>query len=98
MKGPVSMRRADEAAGGMLYLTTGRLIFESHRPDGQDLCIAIALEDIETMQAGWSKLFNLIPIAPNAMAIETAQGDAYRFIMFGRRQWIASIKLAKDRL
>lgn len=98
MKGPASMGSRDEKSGGMLYLTNRRLIFESHRPDGQNQCIVIALEDIDTVAAGWSKLFKLIPIAPNAMSINTAQGNSYHLLLFGRHQWAASIEHAKVQL
>ena len=98
MKGPASMGSRDEKSGGMLYLTNRRLIFESRRPGGQDLCIVIALEDIGNVTAGWSKWLNLIPLAPNAMSIETTQGRTHHLLLFGRHQWVASIKHAKSRL
>ena len=92
------MGSRDEKIGGMLYLTNRRLIFESHRPDGRNQCTAIPLEDIAVVAAGWSKLFKLIPIAPNAMAIETVQGNAYHLLLFGRHQWAASIEHARTLL
>ena len=98
MKGPVSMGGRNQKSGGMLYLTNRRLIFESHRPDGQDECIAIALESIDAIKAGLSKIFNLIPIAPNAMSIKTAQGRDYHLLLFGRHQWVASIEHAQRQL
>jgi hypothetical protein len=98
MRGPASMGSRDEKSGGMLYLTNRRLIFESHRPDGQDLCIVIALEDIGTVTAGWSKWLNLIPLAPNAMSLETTRGKTYHLLLFGRHQWVTSIENAKNRL
>lgn len=88
----VSLQRGIEAVGGQLFLTTRRLIFEAHRFNVQTGRTVIPLRDVEGAWKTWTKLFGLIPVFPNSLAVATAQGKTYRFIMFGRAAWIRLIR------
>ena len=93
-----SLKRGIEAVGGQLFLTTRRLIFEAHRLNVQTGRTVIPLRDVEDVWKTWTKLLWLIPILPNALAVATAQGKTYRFIMFGRDAWVRLIRETKQDL
>jgi hypothetical protein len=88
----VSLQRGIEAVGGQLFLTTRRLIFEAHRFNVQTGRTVIPLCAVEGVWKTWTKLFGLIPILPNSLAVATAQGKTYRFIVFERAAWIRLIR------
>src|SRR5262245_14419295 len=94
----VSLQRGIEAVGGQLFLTTRRLIFEAHRFNVQTGRTVIPLRDVEGVWKTWTKLFGVIPILPNSLAVGTARGTVYRFIMFERDVWIRLIRETKQDL
>ena len=93
-----SLQRGLEAVGGQLFLTTRRLIFEAHRFNVQTGRTVIPLRDVEGAWKCWTKLFGLIPILPNSLAVATVRGKTYRFVMFDRDAWIRLIRETKQDL
>lgn len=87
----VSLQRGIEAVGGQLFLTSRRLIFEAHRFNVQTGRTVIRLADIEAVWKTWTRLFSLIPLVPNALAVATPD-KTHRFIMFGRDEWVRLIR------
>lgn len=94
----VSLQRGIEAVGGTLFLTTRRLIFEAHRFNVQTGRTVIPLRAVEGVWKTWTKLFGVIPILPNSLAVATERGTVYRFIMFERDTWIRLIRETKQDL
>jgi hypothetical protein len=90
-QGGASLQRGIEAVGGQLFLTTRRLIFEAHRFNIQTGRAVIRLADVEDLWKTWTRLFGLIPLVPNALAVATP-GKTYRFILFGRDEWLRLIR------
>lgn len=93
-----NLQRGIETVGGHLYLTTRRLVFESHRHNVKTGRTVVRLRDVEDVWKCWTKLFGLLPIFPNSLAVATAGGKTYRFVLFGRDKWIVAIREAKQDL
>ena len=56
----------------------------------------IKTANLETMLC-WTKFLNLIPLAPNSIAICTSEGKQYRFVLFGRKDWKLAIDALSER-
>src|SRR5437764_1462349 len=93
-----NLQRGIETVAGHLFLTTRRLIFEAHRFNVQTGRTVVPLRDVESVSKCWTKLFGLIPIFPNSLAVATAKGKTYRFATFGRDAWIRLIRETKQDL
>ena len=93
-----NLQRGIETVGGRLFLTSRRLIFETHALNVKAGRTVVSLRDVEDVWKCWTKLFGLIPIFPNSLAVSTAAGKTYRFVMFGRDKWVRAIRAAKQDL
>jgi hypothetical protein len=93
-----NLQRGIETVGGHLFLTTRRLIFEAHRFNVKTGRTVILLRDVESVWKCWTKLFGLMPVFPNSLAVASANGKTYRFVMFGRDAWIRLIRETKQDL
>lgn len=89
--GPANLQRGIETVGGWLYLTTRRLVFESHAFNVQTGATVISLASVTGARKCWTRFLNLIPVFPNSVAISTQDGKEYRFVTFGRQAWIDAI-------
>lgn len=87
-----NLQRGIEAVGGRLYLTSERLIFESHRFNVQTGATVIRLNEIEGVWKCWTRLFGLIPLVPNSLAVATERGKIYRFVISDRDAWMRIIR------
>lgn len=95
--GMASIQRGIETVGGNLYLTTQRLIFESHALNIQTGKTIIPLGDVKDVQTCWTKFLGLIPVFPNGLAVSTKTGETFRFVLFSRTEWMRAILKAKRR-
>jgi hypothetical protein len=95
--GMASIQRGIETVGGNLYLTTHRLVFESHALNIQTGNTIVPLGDIEDVQTCWTKFLGLFPIFPNGLLVSTEKGKSFRFVLFGRTEWMNAILRAKRR-
>ena len=95
-EGGANLQRGIEAVGGTLTLTDQRLIFEPHDVNVQKQPLAINLADVVHVRKCWTKLFNLIPLVPNSIAVETTDGQEHRFVLFGRQKWINAIEQQRE--
>jgi hypothetical protein len=93
-----SLQRGIETVGGRLFLTSRRLIFEEHGLNVRTGRTVIALRDVEDVWKCWTRLFGLVPVFPNGLAVSTAKGKTYRFVLFGRAAWIQLIRETKEDL
>ena len=89
--GAANLQRGIETVGGRLYLTSQRVLFESHSFNVQTGATAIPLTSITDVRKSWTKFLNLVPLFPNSVAISTTDGNEYRFATFGRQLWIDAI-------
>jgi hypothetical protein len=94
-EGVASLQRGIETVGGRLFLTNQRLIFESHAFNIQTGATIIPLGEISETMPCWTRYFNLIPIAPNSLAVSTSEGKQHRFVLFGRNEWKLAIDTQK---
>ena len=88
-EGLANMQRGLEAAGGKLFLTNQRLIFEAHFFNFQRGVSEIPLSDIQSVEKRWAKF--IIPLFPNALAVCTGVGKEYKFILQRRETWANAI-------
>lgn len=95
--GPANLQRGWESVGGRLFLTSHRLVFEPHGVNAQKHRFVVRLTDIDSVQKCWTKLFGVIPIAPNSLALEVRDGTTYKFVLVGRGAWADAILDAIDR-
>lgn len=77
-------------ANGRLYLTDRRLVFEGR--DGGE--IDVPFEWVAAVAPDWSRAFG-VRLFPNAVAVTTTDGRTVRFVVFGRRGWLAAIDRAR---
>jgi hypothetical protein len=70
-EGAANYLKRYEGVGGKLYLTTERLIFESHAFNIHTGVTIILLRDVIRIEPSWTKLLNLIPVMPNSMKVFT---------------------------
>ena len=91
-EGVSNLSRGIEAVGGHLYLTNRRLVFEPHAINIQKGIEIIAIPDIQSSVPCWTKLANLVPIAPNSIEVATKAGRKFRFTVYGRKAWATSIE------
>lgn len=91
--GAANLQRGGETVGGHLYLTTERLVFESHRFNIQTGATEVVLADVREVTLGWTKFLGLIPLLPNAMVVHT-DDQQFRLTVFGRRGWLEAIQKA----
>lgn len=94
-KSGANLQNGIETVGGHLYLTNHRLVFESHAFNVQHGVTKIKLSNIKDMQKCWTKFLGFIPVMPNSLAVYTTQGKEFRFVLFGRDEWIAAINKQK---
>lgn len=92
--GGANLQRGLETVGGHLHLTSQRLVFESHKVNVQRGSTEIPLTEIGETQPVWTKFLNLIPLAPNSLAVVTRSGEEHRFVLSGRGKWQAAIDQA----
>jgi len=90
--GIANHQRGAESVGGKLYLTTQRLVFESHDFNIQTGSTVIDLRDVARVEPAWTKFLNLIPLMPNSIKVITKAGQEHSFVVFGRDKWIRTIE------
>jgi len=95
-EGLANMQRGMETVGGKLYLTTQRLIFESHKFNIQTGNTEFLLQDISNTTPCWTKFLNLIPLAPNSLSVSVSDNE-HRFVLFGRKNWKVAIDNQRSR-
>ncbi len=94
-EGKANLQRGIETVGGHLYLTAQRLIFESHKFNVQQGTTIIDLGNINEVTKCWTKFLNLIPLYPNSIKVETRDNKQYKFVCFGRKDWISATEGSK---
>lgn len=85
--GAANMQRGIEAVGGKLTLTDQQLTFESHRLNVQTGTSVIPLSEVVAVEPVWTKVFNLVPITPNSLAVTTRDGAEHSFVLNSRKTW-----------
>ncbi len=94
-EGAANLQKGAETVGGKLYLTNQRLVFEAHKLNFQGGQTEIELKQVQTVTPCWTKLFNVLPVAPNSLAVAGGNGLDYRFVLNGRKKWAQAIESAK---
>jgi len=80
----------------MLYLTTARLIFESHALNIQTGVTIVSISEINRLRKDWTKFLSVIPIFPNMLAVTSSSGHEDKFILFRRTPWINEINKLRE--
>ena len=94
-EGMANLQRGWETVGGKLYLTSERLIFESHRFNIQTGTTSISLKDVVSVRKCWTRLFGSLPLFPNSLAVETKNGKSAQIVLWGRTAWINAIESSR---
>ena len=94
--GAANLQKGIETVGVKLYLTNQRLVFESHNFNVQSGVTKLDLSNIQSSEKCWTKFLGFLPLFPNSLAVYTKQGQEYRFVLFGRDAWAATIKSTKS--
>lgn len=95
-EGSANLQKNIETVGGKLYLTNQRLVFEAHALNIQSGAIEVELANIQSSEKCWTKLFGILPLFPNSLAVYTKEGKEFRFALFGRGAWAAAIDAKKN--
>lgn len=77
--------------GGRLYLTDRRLSFHSHAFNVQTGVTDIPLSQVRGTHPCWTKFLGMIPLFPTSLAVSTADGGQYHFVVHDRDAWAAVI-------
>ena len=97
-EGAANLQLGVETVGGRLSLTSERLVFKSHVFNIHAGATIIPLAQISRTTPCWTKLLNLIPIAPRSLAVSTKAGKEYRFMLLRRHDWKHAIDAQKERV
>ena len=89
--------RGIESVGGRLFLTSERLIFESHAFNIQTGNTVIPLLEINLLEKDWSKLL-FIPIFPNIINVYSRNNIKNAFVVWGRTKWLYAIDKVKKKI
>jgi hypothetical protein len=84
--GPANLFRGFEGVGGMLTLTSDRLVFRPHVMNIQRQEETIELADIECVEKA-----NTLGLVPNGFKVVTADAE-FRFVVSRRTRWIGKIQ------
>ncbi|WP_425529543.1 GRAM domain-containing protein [Stenotrophomonas nitritireducens] len=90
-EGAANLQRGIEAVGGRLYLTDRRLSFHSHAFNVQTGVTDIPLSQVRGTHPCWTKFLGMIPLFPTSLAVSTADGGQYHFVVHDRDVWAAVI-------
>ncbi len=90
-EGLANMQRIIGATGGKLFLTNQRLVFEPHALNIRRGAVIIPLSSVAGARKCWTRLLNLIPMVPNGLAVSSTEGKKYRFVVWGRQEWVSAI-------
>jgi hypothetical protein len=90
-EGGANLQKNIETVGGWLYLTNQRMLFIAHRFNIQGGATEIDIPSIHSARPSWTKFLGFLPTFPNSLSIHTKQGQEYRFVVFGRGTWAATI-------
>lgn len=91
-EGKANRQKNVESAGGKLYLTNQRVIFEGHGFNAQGTSVSVELKDCMFVTKGWTKILGFIPLFPNAIVLAVKDGKSHRFSVFGRKKWVNEVK------
>jgi len=86
-KGNANHQVGIESVGGKLYLTSDKLIFQSHKLNVQKHVFKIKVEEIKDIK------FSSFPF--NAFEFFDKDGNKEKFVVNGRKKWIAKIEEMK---
>lgn len=95
-EGAANLQKNIETVGGKLFLTSQRLVFESHKLNFQSGVTEISISNVHSAEKCWTKFLGVLPLFPNSLVVYTKQGEEYRFVLFGRGAWLAAIEATKD--
>lgn len=95
-EGGANLHRGWEAVGGHLYLTSQRLLFQSHSFNVQTGNAEIPLAEVASLRLCWTKFLGIIPVFPNSLAVHTTNGSEHRFVVHGRQAWSDAIRQQLD--
>jgi GRAM domain len=91
-EGEAELQKNVHMVVGRLYLTNQRFVFVAHRYNIRGGITEIELSNIRSLEKCWTRLLGLFPIFPNSLAVRTMQGKEFRFVLYGRSAWIATLK------
>jgi hypothetical protein len=80
-----------ESVGGRLLLTTRRLVFKPHKLNVQRQQDSYPLEEIATVEPR-----NTWWVVPNGLLVTMRDGHSEKFVVYGRRRWVAEINQARE--
>lgn len=87
VSGPANLQRGRSAVGGVLTLTSHRLAFRPHQVNFDTRPADIELQKVARVDLAWSRVFNLLPVWPNAIRVVLAGGDSFQFVVYRRGDW-----------
>jgi hypothetical protein len=92
LDGPANLQRGWEAAGGWLALSPDWFCFTPHRVNWRVGRLLIPTSAVLRAWPCWTWVFGVLPVWPNSVAVETAGGRVYRFVVADRHTWVAALR------
>jgi hypothetical protein len=94
-QGRANLQHGAESAGGRLFLTDRRLLFEAHIFNAQRGGDQIKLSEISEMEPAWTRFFGAIPVMPSTLSVRTELGDEHNLVVRRRKAWMRAIEDAR---
>jgi len=89
--GAANMWRGIEAVGGRLYLTSQRLVFESHALNIQ---AGVTMIDLSRISAVRTR--RTLMLVPNGIELLLEDGTTRKFVVWHRTRWLSAITRARS--
>ena len=96
-EGRANLQRGVETVGGHAYLTSRRLIFESHSFNIQRGATVVDLGEVTQVGKAWTKFLNAVPLSRNSVSVETADGQELRMVCSKTGAWVVVIRIRSIR-
>ena len=90
-EGRANLQRGRETVGGRLRLLSDRLVFTPHKLNFQTDPVEVPLAEVRGTRPVWTKFLGVLPLAPNSLAVELADGTEHAFVLSGRQGWKSAI-------
>jgi hypothetical protein len=96
--GPANYQRGWIAVGGWLALSADWLAFAPHGINWRAGRLLIPVSAARRTWPCWTRVFDLLPVWPNSIGVETAGGRVYRFVVGNRQAWVGALRCLNARV
>lgn len=97
-KSAANVRRGWESRGGVLFLTSRRLLFQPHPINLSRTPMEIMVDEIQMISECRTRFLGLIPLADNALRLDLPADRSIEICLRNRDAWKEAISETLDQL